>query len=344
VHGWKFRVDEIRLPDTNEWGRFMELDSEPISSSFWRSIPILRALMQPASTVTLRLPHHRFLSAPRPIHPFAAEDWELAWLAAVAYGKTPAGEKRRARSVDAEDSADPEGPLARAGWKVWNDFPDDTLHQQIAATHLRVEVWEKRHAALVAVTFGGTVFDNKMDWLANLRWFLPGKRDQYTDVVKTFAPAFIEEFARRFKDGKDERGQATMLLSTGHSLGGGLAQQFAYCLPRDARVPRVSKVYAFDPSPVTGFFSVDRVLRESNSLPLKIDRIYERGEILAIVRSITSFFWRPRSEHPVIRGIRYNLFFAWNAILGHSIIKMAVKLDAVANSAPLGSPLSEKCG
>jgi hypothetical protein len=312
----------------------MELDSEPISNSFWRSIPILRALMQPAGTVTLRLPRHRFLSAPRPIGPFAAEDWELAWLAAVAYGKTPAGESRRARSVDAEDSVDPEGPLGRAGWKVWSDFPDDTLHRKIAATHLRAEVWEKRHAGLVVVTFGGTVFDNKMDWRANLRWFLHTKRDEYSEVVKTFAPAFVEEFARRFKDREDERGQPTTLLSTGHSLGGGLAQQFAYCLPRDARVPRVSKVYAFDPSPVTGFFSVERLLREFNSLALKIDRIYERGEILAIVRSITSFFWRPRSERPVIRGIRYNLFFAWNAILGHSIIKMAVRLDAVANSEP----------
>lgn len=47
-----------------------------------------------------------------------------------------------------------------------------------------------------------------------------------------------------------------------------------------------------------------------NRKALKIDRIDERSEILAIVRSMTSVLWKPSKEAPEIRGIRYFLFFA----------------------------------
>jgi pimeloyl-ACP methyl ester carboxylesterase len=137
---------------------------------------------------------------------------------------------------------------------------------------------------VVTVTFGGTVFTNGMDWRANLRWFLPGGwRDQYTDVVRRFAPAFVHEFVNRTAG---RQASTIELISTGHSLGGGLAQQFACAHCLDDRVPRVTKVYAFDPSPVTGFFSVKRSVR--------------------------------------------NLFFAWNPIIGHSMVRMAVRMSAAA--------------
>jgi pimeloyl-ACP methyl ester carboxylesterase len=167
-----------------------------------------------------------------------------------------------------------------------------------------------------------------MDWRANLRWFLPGgHRDAYIDVVRTFAPAFVDELAKRL-DGRAP--QSIELISTGHSLGGGLAQQFAYAHCLDERVPRVSSVYAFDPSPVTGFFSVKRKVRNINRKTLEIDRIYERGEILAVVRSIMSVLWKPSRTAPKIRGRRYFLFFAWNPIAGHSMVRMAVRMSAAA--------------
>jgi hypothetical protein len=172
-----------------------------------------------------------------------------------------------------------------------------------------------------------------MDWRANLRWLLPLRRDEYSDVVQTFAPAFIGEFIRRLEGGRDEHIQDSTLFSTGHSLGGGLAQQFAYCLPSDNRVPRVAEVYAFDPSPVTGFFSVEPGIRNVNRQLLKIDRIYERGEILAWVRSVTSVLHKPSAKAPTIRGIRYNLFFAWSPIAGHSMQRMGRKLAEAAEHA-----------
>lgn len=297
----------------------------------WRQWPWIRALRQSESEVTIRRAGDRFLSAPRPVRPYATEDCEFAWLAASAYGKTPAAQKRRVRTADVEEHIDPEVPLHAAGWQQWDHFPDEALHRKIEKTHLRVEVWQKQRedgTLVVAVTFGGTVFNNDKDWRANLRWFLPGgQRDEYTDVVRTFAPAFMDEFVNRLSG---RAMQSIELISTGHSLGGGLAQQFAYAHCLDARVPRVTKVYAFDSSPVTGFFSVQRAVRNVNRMTLDIDRIYERGEILAILRSILSVLWKPSRTAPTIRGRRYFLFFAWNPITGHSMVRMAVRMSAAA--------------
>lgn len=117
------------------------------------------------------------------------------------------------------------------------------------------------------------------------------------------------------------------LYSTGHSLGGGLAQQFAYALPLDDGVPRVKAVYAFDPSPVTGYFSVPRALRNENERNLFIDRVYERGEILALARSLMNLIYEPPAHHPAIRSVRYSLFYGWNPIADHSIAQLANKID-----------------
>ena len=146
--------------------------------------------------------------------------------------------------------------------------------------------------------------------------------------MRTFAPAFIEEYKGRFASSS-----RPALFSTGHSLGGGLAQQFAYALPNDPAgvVPRVSEVYAFDPSPVTGYFSVARDLRESNSRELSIDRIYERGEILALARSLMSLVEKPSAQQPAIGGTRYSLFYGWNPIADHSMVQLAHKIDRAAH-------------
>jgi pimeloyl-ACP methyl ester carboxylesterase len=176
----------------------------------------------------------------------------------------------------------------------------------------------------VAVTFGGTVVGNGKDWISNLRWFIPFHEDEYTETVQLFNPAFAEEFVRiRTKMREPE---SVALYSTGHSLGGGLAQQFAYSLPLGPNVPRVGKVYAFDPSPVTGYFSVNSKIRRTNGTGLLIDRIYERGEILAYVRSITNFVRTPSAKNPEIRQIRYNLFYTVNPFKGHSISELAAQL------------------
>ncbi len=298
----------------------------------WLAIPILRAFGQKATEVAIRDPGQRFLSAPQPITPFAQEHWEFAWLSDAAYQKTAAGQKQMKKVMAETASAgalspDPLPPLTAAGWTEWKTFPGAALLAKIEESHLRVQVWERAEPPAVAVTFGGTVFNNDADWRANLRWFLPGQRDEYTDVVQTFAPAFDVEFKRRAQDMDAGRLSKLEIYSTGHSLGGGLAQQFAYSLPAD-RVKPIKQVYAFDPSPVTGFFSVAKRLRDENKKGLLIDRIYERGEILALLRSLTSLFYKPSAVDAAIRGIRYSLFRAWNPIAAHSIVELAAKIDA----------------
>jgi hypothetical protein len=297
-------------------------------------IPILRALWQSSTEVVIRKPGRRFLSAPLPISSFAKEHWEFAWLSDAAYQETDAGQKhiekmmkKKAVTNKREVTPDPLPPLIRAGWRRWETFPGDDLLKKIEASHLRVQVWERDEPPAVAVTFGGTVFNNDADWRANLRWFTPGKCDEYTDVVQKFAPAFRDELNRVSLSMDPGRLSKLALYSTGHSLGGGLAQQFAYSVPLDC-VKHVKQVYAFDPSPVTGFFSVIRKLRNENRKGLLVDRIYERGEVLALLRSITSLFHKPSTINAAIRGVRYNVFWAWNSILAHSIVELAAKIDA----------------
>lgn len=301
-------------------------------------IPILRALRQKPSEVVVRPPGARFLSAPLPIARYAAQHRDFAWLSLAAYSATPAAHKRAARAArksatgmaartEALPVRDSVAVLASAGWMRWPQFGDPAVWRRIDAAHLRVEVWENAALTAVAVAFGGTVFDNEKDWLSNLRWFIPHHEDEYTQVVHTFVQLLCEEFRRRYPPAK-----GPALFSTGHSLGGGLAQQFAYALPLDDCVPRVRGVYAFDPSPVTGYFSVPRSLRDKNKRDLSIDRIYERGEILALARSLINLVYRTPRGHPAIRGIRYSLFHGWNPIADHSMVRLAGKIDLAANA------------
>jgi hypothetical protein len=352
TRGLYFRLEVLQLAILGDWPQTLRRKDRLMAEAEVNSpgkphtpgqrpmrLPWLRALGQTAAEVAVRNPGSRYLSAPKPARHFALEDWQFAWLAASAYDKTKAGARRRPNTSTAEAQVDPESALREAGWKKWDGFPNDGLHRQIEETHLRVEVWQKTRRdgrPVVAVAFGGTVINNKMDWRANLRWFLPGgRRDQYTAVVRSFAPAFVHEFTQRLADYLP---RSVVLIATGYSLGGGLAQQFAYAHCVTDRVPRVTKVYAFDPLPVTGFFSVKRSVRNINRRELQIDRIYERGEILALVRSIMSVLWKPSARAPQIRGRRYFLFRAWNPIVGHSMVRMAERLSAAAGHPRRRSP------
>jgi hypothetical protein len=123
----------------------------------------LRAFGQAPDQVVVREPGERFLSAPRPIALFATEHWQFAWLADSAYGKSRVKGITKAESGRSKE--DPEKALARAGWTRWaNDgFLRDELRKRFDTYHLRVEVWQRKSPSAVAVTFGGTVFQNRMD-------------------------------------------------------------------------------------------------------------------------------------------------------------------------------------
>lgn len=287
------------------------------------------AFRQRADQVVIRRPGQRMFGAPEPLGPTGTEDLPFALLSQAAYKHKP-----DAKQVKTGDAIDPDLELRKRGWTMWPDFGGDGLHQQIRGVHLRAEVWWHVQDKKIAVAFGGTVFTNIKDWLANLRWFIPHHKDEYTVIVKGFGKAFEAEYMKRGKDAGWQPGDRVHLYSTGHSLGGGLAQEFAYSLPPNPKVPRVEKVYAIDPSPVTGFYSVEKNVRDVNVLELAIDRIFERGEILASLRSIVSLFVPPRRKAPTIRQIRYNLFHGGNPISRHSIGEFAFYLNQQLQQSP----------
>lgn len=280
------------------------------------------ALSQKANEVTIREPGHRTLGKPKPVAEEARRHWQFAWLAEASYRKLSDQDEAGAEAEKSETlCATADNILKQHKWQRWLNFPDKGLLAKIKNSNLRVEIWENTDQKLVAVSFGGTVFKSGKDWKSNLRWFIPNHKDEYTEIVDVFGPAFIAEYKKRVDDFGNRR-----LIATGHSLGGGLAQQFAYSFPRNELGLKVSYVYAFDPSPVTGYYSVDKSVRSTNSKELEIDRIYERGEVLAIFRSFTSFFVTPSESNPSIRGIRYNLL-PTNPIGKHSMLRLACQLQ-----------------
>lgn len=280
------------------------------------------AYRQKSNEVVIREPGMRLLGPPQPVADEARKDVEFAWLSQAAYQRESGNKSSQAGSCTDADLA-----LQNIGWSRWTDFPDAELLEKIATSHLRVEVWTNRSRGAVAVAFGGTVATSGKDWKSSLRWFIPHHDDEYTKIVNEFGPAFVKEFSRRRQKEEWKFLSNATIFATGHSLGGGLAQEFAYSLPMDTNVPRVKKVFAFDPSPVTGFSSVDAITRDNNKQDLDIDRIYERGEILALARSLTNFIDPPSAVNPTIRQIRYNLFSRINPITGHSVSELACKLD-----------------
>ena len=284
------------------------------------------AYKQSPNEIVERPPGARLLGPPQPALPEAKEDLDFALLSQAAYDKTRYGLKHKKGNVRSA-----EADLKSRGWSTWPplELPPlgqkEGLPQKLENAHLRAQVWINSSANAVAVTFGGTVVGNEKDWISNLRWFIPFHKDEYTETVDVFGPAFGEEFVKHIS-GQMLKPESVTLYSTGHSLGGGLAQQFAYSLPLSPNVPRVHKVFAFDPSPVTGYFSVDRSVRLRNKNGLLIDRIYERGEILAYFRSIINFFHTPSAKNAEIRQVRYNLFYTVNPFAGHSISELAANL------------------
>jgi hypothetical protein len=117
------------------------------------------------------------------------------------------------------------------GWEKWRDVPNPALKKDADEVDLQLEVWGKQSLPpIIAVVFRGTEANRWGDWQANFRWFLrfvPWFRDQYIVVSEKVGEAVLRKI-----QGELERGNAkyrdAQIVSTGHSLGGGLAQHLAY--------------------------------------------------------------------------------------------------------------------
>lgn len=212
-------------------------------------------------------------------------------------------------------------------WQLLFDYPRDGAALPLNGSWrgLRFSVYFRDEGearpVTVGVAFRGTDFTSWTDWHSNLRWVLPG-RDQY-DVVAEATKSVIAdskaEIARRL-------GRAVTdwhIVATGHSLGGGLAQLFAY------KSDEVRGAVVFDPSPVTGFHSC--VSDDEVNCNVPIWRVYERKEVLAYLRAFTRLFY-PLSEN--ITELEFDLL-GGNVVANHSMPRFYSQLRTEVQRRPV---------
>ena len=303
---------------------------------------MLRIIRRQSDTeVLVRDPAKNTYNAPEQAAKYATLHWEYAAMSSAAYGKA---RLKAGQVADAQPEVQSTTGPRLPGWMRWLDFPSDELLKKLGSSGLYVDVWEREaQPREIAVVFEGTNFTSLPDWGANLRWFLrflPSFEDQYTIAADEVAREFYERLSTRperyvIRIGSAELlsgdGAPIKLVSTGHSLGGGLAQHFAYAFqqPYASGGPKISEVFAFDASPVTGWSVVPRGIRSYNAHNLRINRVFEHGEVLAYLRLITSRLSR-YTEHPSVWEYRYNFDRSWNLIKNHSIGMLA---DGLARAA-----------
>lgn len=254
----------------------------------------------------------------------SAMHWPFAWSAVASYQDSD--DPKRTPLETSPSCPEPHEFLRQRGWVQWTELPSLARRaneqfadaaQKMRDVHLRAEVWSSEQSGQVVVAFGGTAASSLDDWKANLRWALRffGPEDEYQVLSDTFIPVFREAFkARRSQPGWGWLADAKV-VSTGHSLGGGLSQRFAYSLQASSEVPGVKEVYAFDPSPVSG--KGDSPGFEDQAKGLAIYRIYNRGEVLASLRSLVHF-GNPgdeRNQGQKWIDMRYRDNWTWRTLL-----------------------------
>ena len=291
-------------------------------------------LSQRDDIVKVRDPGNR-IYRDEPAYVTAKSEWEYAIMSENAYRDHWTKEKPVASaqlalvavptlSMPTKCIVDSDEPIPLPGWSRWADFPfeDPALVTSADRQQLFFEVWQKGlPGEIVAIVFRGTVPGKWQTWTADFRWLSPLHEDQYTIAAENLASDFAQEVGKRIANGSLVNN--VQLVAVGHSLGGGLAQEFAYALPNKPGIPRITQVYAFNPSPVTGFHSVPSAQRDLNTKTLKIDRIFEHGEILAYVRLLTSYVIPPSATDPAISEIRYNFDSSLDGVVNHSMARLA---------------------
>ena len=219
--------------------------------------------------------------------------------------------------------------FAHSGWRTWSGNPGPVF-QVWAKTRIK----HQQHDACteVSVAFRGTDEWNSSTIAANADLIVGGLFDDYYQQLKRNVDAIIRKITHL--DCYKVAHPKPQIVSVGHSLGGGLAQFFALA---GKTGPRIAKVFAFDPSPVTGANHIDGDTRDQNAKGLTIDRIYQTGEVLQLVRKAyeilpdrITFPKSSRTCDPVVRSVVYDAVPGTTSIGLHNMPNLAAQIIQAA--------------
>lgn len=114
------------------------------------------------------------------------------------------------------------------------------------------------------------------DWRSNVAAFFGFEPAQYAAARVRMVP-LVDALAGLLQPG----GNDARIYVTGHSLGGGLAQQAGYLSPR------VKEVYTFNTTPVTNWSQLRLLKQVRNAYPI-FHRVYHGGEFLEKLRFVAT--------------------------------------------------------
>lgn len=216
--------------------------------------------------------------------------------------------------------------------------------------NLEFDVWIKRsqEPPQVVLAFRGTDNGDRGDWVANLRGVLPFYRDQ-----DQYAKLHELEVKREVERACKSAGSGAIVTTTGHSLGGGLAQHLFYA-SQLWPINYVTTAIVFDSSPMTGWYqfgpeedrakaianfyaslaAVSRRWQFPEVMALQYGfgtiRVNERGEVLSYLRSL---FRTVQAEETYISNLNFD-FEDGNTISQHSMSNLAYNLLHFPKPAP----------
>ena len=205
----------------------------------------------------------------------------------------------------------PQDSDGRGRWKRWVPpalkdaakpcFDESGLYYE---TYIYEDTDGKIEEAVIA--FRGT--ENRWgqyfyDWSANVVAALGLEPKQYA-LVREHVPNIVDRLLSRFK----ADGRTAKIYATGHSLGGGLAQEAGYLRAE------INEVFTFNTSPVTNWSYLRTKGAVKNGYPI-FHRIYHGGEFLETPRFISTAFTDARyGRHDI--GLQ---FTERKSISGHSM-------------------------
>lgn len=196
-------------------------------------------------------------------------------------------------------------------------------------SELKVQAWYKFSGSkvFVAIVFRGTRFTHWRDWwhgnLSIISHYVSESNSYYFQVIREIN-GFIEALKKEIENTliqekireNDTSLPTLVFATTGHSLGGGLAQACSYAHPE------ISLTYAINSSWITFYTTFLKNEWEKNCNNLKVFRLSELGEILQYFRFFVTQSYRfstRQNENPKYVVIRVNFLKSWfKTITSHS--------------------------